>query len=47
MQEIEQRIFERSLMREEDILSRKIEVYNRILEAKGKKKKKGKKKGKK
>lgn len=37
-------------MRQEDILSRKIEVYNRVIESKkGKKKKKkgGKKKGKK
>lgn len=41
------KIAERELMRQEDILSRKIEVYNRIIEAKGKKKKKGKKKGKK
>lgn len=47
MQEIEMKIAERELMRQEDILSRKIEVYNRIIEAKGKKKKKGKKKGKK
>ena len=46
MQEIAERIAERELMREEDILSRKIEIYNRTLEAKGKKKK-GKKKGKK
>ena len=41
------KIAERELMRQEDILSRKIEVYNRIIEVKGKKKKKGKKKGKK
>ena len=47
MQEIEMRIAERELMRQEDILSRKVEVFNRVLEAKGKKKKKGKKKGKK
>lgn len=43
MQEIENRIHERELMRNEDILSRKIEVFWRIIEAKrGKKKKKGK-----
>lgn len=49
MREIEQRISERALMREEDIRSRKIEVFNRIIEAKRGKKKKGKgaKKGKK
>ena len=48
MQEIETRIHERALMREEDIRSRKIEVFWRIIEAKrGKKKKKGAKKGKK
>ncbi len=49
LKEIEQRIRERELMREEDILSRKIEIYNRTIEArKGKKKKKkGGKKGKK
>ena len=45
----EMRINERELMKLEDIRSRKIEVFNRIMEAKkGKKKKKGgKKKGKK
>jgi WD40 repeat protein len=48
MKEIETRIYERALMREEDIRSRKIEVFWRIIEAKrGKKKKKGAKKGKK
>lgn len=49
MQEIETRIKERALMRDEDILSRKIEVYERFIEAKRGKKKKGKpaKKGKK
>ena len=49
MQEIETRIHERALMREEDIRSRKIEVFWRIIEAKRGKKKKGKggKKGKK
>lgn len=48
MQEIETRIHERALMRQEDILSRKIEVFWRIIDAKrGKKKKKGAKKGKK
>ena len=49
MQEIETRIKERALMREEDIRSRKIEVYERFIEAKRGKKKKGKpaKKGKK
>lgn len=50
MLEIEKRIHERDLMRQEDIRSRKIEVFWRIIEAKrGKKKKKGgkKKKGKK
>jgi WD40 repeat protein len=42
MLEIETRINERELMRAEDILSRKIEVFWRIIEAKkGKKKKKG------
>ena len=34
MQEIETRIKERALMREEDIRSRKIEVYERFIEAK-------------
>lgn len=44
--ELEKRIYERDLMRKEDILSRKIEVYWRTIEArKGKKKKKGGKKG--
>ena len=50
LREIEKRIVEREMMREEDIRSRKIEVYNRVIEARrGKKKKKGKggKKGKK
>jgi len=48
MKEIETRIYERALMRDEDIRSRKIEVFWRIIEAKrGKKKKKGGKKGKK
>ena len=49
MKDIKQRIDERALMREEDIRSRKIEVFNRIIEAKRGKKKKGKgaKKGKK
>lgn len=50
MVDIEKRIQERELMRQEDIRSRKIEVFWRIIEAKrGKKKKKGgkKKKGKK
>jgi WD40 repeat protein len=49
MQDIETRIHERAMMREEDIRSRKIEVFNRIIEAKRGKKKKGKgaKKGKK
>lgn len=48
MQEIENRIHERELMRQEDIRSRKIEVFWRIIEAKrGKKKKKGKGGGKK
>jgi hypothetical protein len=43
MQEIESRITERDLMRQEDIRSRKLEVFWRIMEAKkGKKKKKGK-----
>jgi WD40 repeat protein len=43
MQEIESRIFERELMRQEDIRSRKLEVFWRIIDAKkGKKKKKGK-----
>jgi len=43
MQEIESRITERDLMRQEDIRSRKLEVFWRIIEAKkGKKKKKGK-----
>ena len=43
MQEIESRIHERSLMRDEDIRSRKIEVFWRIMDSKkGKKKKKGK-----
>ena len=40
--EIEQRIYERELMRKEDILSRKIEVYTRIMGVSKKKKKKGK-----
>ncbi len=48
MLEIEKRIQERDLMRQEDIRSRKIEVFWRIVEAKrGKKKKKGKGGGKK
>jgi hypothetical protein len=52
MQDIEKRIVERELMRQEDIRSRKIEVFWRHIEAKkGKKKKKkggkGAKKGKK
>jgi len=48
MKEIDTRIHERALMRNEDILSRKIEVFWRIIEAKrGKKKKKGGKNGKK
>ena len=49
IQEIESRIQERAMMREEDIRSRKIEVFWRIIEAKRGKKKKGKgaKKGKK
>lgn len=48
LKEIEQRIHERELMREEDILSRKIEIYTRTIEGrKGKKKRKGKKGGKK
>lgn len=45
--DLEKRITERELMRIEDILSRKIEVYERTLEAKGKKKKKKKAKSKK
>jgi hypothetical protein len=46
MQEIENRIHERNLMRQEDLLSRKIEVFWRIIDAKrGKKKKKKKGKG--
>ena len=40
---LEERIIEKQLMREEDILSRKIEVYNRALE--GKDRKKGSKPG--
>jgi WD40 repeat protein len=48
MKDIETRITERALMREEDIKSRKIEVFWRIIEAKrGKKKGKKGKKGKK
>lgn len=48
MQEIEKRIMERDLMRQEDIRSRKIEVFWRFIEAKrGKKKKKKGGKGKK
>jgi hypothetical protein len=48
MKDIETRITERALMREEDIRSRKIEVFWRIIEAKrGKKKGKKGKKGKK
>lgn len=47
LKEIEQRIHERELMREEDILSRKIEIYNRTIEARKGKKKKKKGKGKK
>ncbi len=49
LKEIEKRIREREKMRTEDILSRKYEVYNRVIEARrGKKKKKkgGKKAGK-
>jgi WD40 repeat protein len=40
--ELEKRIHERELMRNEDILSRKIEVYWRVIEARKGKKKKGK-----
>lgn len=48
VKEIEERIRERELMKSEDILSRKIEVFWRVMEARGKKKKKkGKGKGKK
>ena len=46
MNEIEKRIFERGLMKQEDILSRKIEVFWRFIDSKrGKKKKKSAKKG--
>ena len=47
LKELYKRVFEREMMTKEDILSRKIEVYQRLLKAKkGKKKgKKGKKKG--
>ena len=45
MKEIEQRIRERELMRLEDIRSRKIEVFWRIIDAKRGKKKKKKGKG--
>jgi WD40 repeat protein len=47
MHDIEMRIQERALMKEEDIRSRKIEVFWRIIEAKRGKKKKGKGKKKK
>ena len=49
MKEIDDRIKERELMRQEDIRSRKYEVFRRIIDAKKGKKKKGKggKKGKK
>jgi len=45
MKDIESRIHERDLMRQEDILSRKIEVFWRIIDAKRGKKKKKKGKG--
>ena len=44
LDEIEKRIQEREMMRSEDIASRKIEVYNRLMCKKKKKGKKGKKK---
>jgi hypothetical protein len=45
IKEIEERIRERELMKQEDIYSRKIEVFWRVMEARGKKKKKKGKKG--
>lgn len=42
LEDIDQRINEKQMMREADIQSRKIEVYWRILDAKKGKKKKGK-----
>lgn len=44
LHDIQKRIIERAQMRAEDIASRKIEVYNRTLASRSKKKKKGKKK---
>jgi WD40 repeat protein len=43
LMEIEKRIVEREMMRQEDIRSRKVEVYWRTIEARKGKKKKGKK----
>lgn len=47
MPEIEARIREKQMMKEEDLLSRKYEVYMRYVESKRGKKKKKKGKGKK
>lgn len=47
LKEMENRIRERRYMIREDILSRKFQAYNAVIEKKKKKKKKGKKKGKK